>query len=669
MLKKCKENEARSSLGFLFACLFVLALVAAGWWLWNHMTSPSPHLNFIVLTINAEPRKVLSGETVLLHPNDKVKISEISTSIPLNLNIRLVAENFDVNALRFEEMPVAQLLPEQDIFNHYTFRIQAKHYNEDMGFMVWNIRPFAEDWLDKANRIIDDHLRLKLLERGVALLPDQDKLKRRLLDEYKTQKKWEKASSLLEKMNEKEKKPNVLKELLNIYGETDNKKRTIQVLQDLVKIDPENVEARFRLAAALEEKGAFDQAIPEYEKLITITDEQDRLLIYKNLGYLYTETGSWNEAIACYLKVAELDQKDPNIYYNLSFLYEKINDQEHADFYLENAITIKSDDLVGKLKLARNLFEKGEDKKAGVYISQVLKKDGDNLEALALMARLLEKTGDKSALKSVYSRILSLQEANQTIIYNLGVLEYETGNLEKSLFYFNKYTALQPGDAAVHSILFDIYKQHKNTAMALKQAHIIQAINPGEIDAYQYIFDHLKEKPDFENAIPLFKQGLESNPNNTDLKTYLITSYLMTDKESLAIVEMEKLLETTPEDISPLLQDMFDQLNKKGLYPDIILIMEKAANVYPKKVALKEYLTVAYLKTSKEKAAILEMEKILTLKPENVELLLQWAKLCEKNNDLKRAISAYKRVLDIAPNNEEASDAYLKLRLEGVGSQ
>ena len=669
MLKKCKENKARSSLGFLFACLIILALAAAGWWLWNHMTSPSPHLNFIVLTINDEPRKVLSGETVLLHPNDRVKISEISTSIPLNLNIRLVAENFDVNALRFEEMPIARLLPDQEIFNHYTFRIQVKHYNEDMGFMVWNIRPFAEDWLDKASRIIDDHLRLELLERAVALLPDQDKLKRRLLDEYKARKKWEKAAGLLEKMKGKEKEPNVLKELLDIYGQTDNKERGIQILKDLVKVDPENVEAGFRLAAALEEEGAFDQAIREYETVLTRTSEQNRLPIYKNLGYLYTETGKWKEAIACYLKAAELDQKDANIYYNLSFLYEKIKDREHADFYLENAITIKSDDLVGTIKLARNLFEIGEDEKAKGYITQVLKKDGDNLEALALMARLLEKTGDKDALKSVYEKILSLQGENETILYNLGVLEYETGALEESLSYFNKYLALQPGDATAHGIVFDIYKQQKNTEMALKQARIIQGINPGEMDVYNYIFEHLKDKSDFKNAIPLFEQGLESNPDNTDLMADLVTSYLRTDKENLAMAEMEKLLAKAPEDISTLLQEMFDQLNKKELYPDIILIMEKAARVYPKNIALKEYLTLAYLKTSNEKAAILEMEKILSLRPEDVDLLLQWARLCEKNNDIKRAVSAYKRVLDIAPNNEEASDAYLRLRLEGVGNQ
>ena len=63
------------------------------------------------------------------------------------------------------------------------------------------------------------------------------------------------------------------------------------------------------------------------------------------------------------------------------------------------------------------------------------------------------------------------------------------------------------------------------------------------------------------------------------------------------------------------------------------------------------------------------MEKILSLKPKDVNLLLQLARISEKNNDIKRAIDAYAKVLEMAPNNEEASDAYLRLRLKGVGSQ
>ncbi len=669
MLKKWKENKARGSLGFLLACLFILALLAAGWWFWNHITAPSPHLNFIVLTINGEPRKVLSGETVLLHPNDQVRIAEISSSIPLNLNIRLVAENFDVNALRFEEMPVGELLPEQEMFHHYSFRIQIKHYNDDMGFMVWNIRPFAEDWLDKASRIIDSRLRLELLEKAVSLLPEQDALKRRLLDEYKNQNQWEKASRLLEQMKGKENEQAVLKELLEIYDKANNHEETIDTLKALGKIEPDNAEVRFRLAAALEEKGALDLAIPEYEALLSKAGEQDRLLLHKNLGYLYTETGRWKDAVDAYLKAAELDQKDPNVYYNLSYLYEKLNDQERADFYLENAVTIKPDDSEGKLKLARNFFERGEDEKARAYLLQIVKKDSDNLEALALLARLFERTGNKSELKSVYRRMLSLRKDDQTILYNLGALEYETGDLEKSLSYFHQYIALQPNDAVARALLFDIYKQQKNEAMALQEAYTLQGINPEEMDVYPYIYDHLKEKADFERAIPVFKQGLERFPNNPDLMAYFITSCLRTEREASAVAEMEKLLETKPEDISPLLQEMFHQLDQKGLYGDIIRIMEKAAAVYPTKIALKEYLTVAYLKTSNEDAAILQMEKILSLKPEDVTLLLQLANLYEKNNTIEKAISAYKRVLDLSPNHEEASEAYLRLRLEGVGNQ
>ena len=56
--------------------------------------------------------------------------------------------------------------------------------------------------------------------------------------------------------------------------------------------------------------------------------------MYKRLGFLYTETGRFSEAIQAYLKSVEMDKDDVNIYYNLSFLYEKTGKKDKSDLYL-----------------------------------------------------------------------------------------------------------------------------------------------------------------------------------------------------------------------------------------------------------------------------------------------------------------------------------------------
>ena len=285
--------------------LLLQSAFAGGWWLWRHEFTQSPRLNYISISINHETRRILSGETLALHPNDRVKILDISTNIPFNLNIRLSAEGLDVNALRYEELTIASLLPHGEAFDRYNFTIHVKHYNRDIGDVTWVVQPYTEDWLDKANRIINSDMRLAILERGHRLTPEDNRLSRRLLDEYKALKKWKKAARMLEEMAEKRVDHETLTELLQVYREMGNKEGIILTLKRLITLAPDDLETRKELAGILETEGDWNGAIREYEDLLKLLSEGDRLQVYKSLGYLYTKAGKPEKAISCYLNAAK----------------------------------------------------------------------------------------------------------------------------------------------------------------------------------------------------------------------------------------------------------------------------------------------------------------------------------------------------------------------------
>lgn len=647
--------------------LLLLIALAGGWWLWHYKFTQSPRLNYIALSINHETRRILSGETLALHPNDRVKILDISTNIPLNLNIRLSAQGLDVDALRYEELTIADLLPHREAFNRYDFTIRVKHYNRDIGDQTWVIQPYTEDWLDKANRIIDNDMRLAILERGRRLAPENKRLSRRLLDEYKDLKKWKQAARMLEEIQEQKSDHDTLAELIQVYRATENKDGIILALKKLINLDPDNLEARRELAEIFEKGEDWNGAIREYEGLLKRTTEEDRLPVYKSLGYLYTETGKLERAISCYLNAAKIDQKDANLHYNLSFLYEKINQEEKSNFYLDNAITLKSGDLEGRLKLALALMKGGKLDKARKYLSEVLEKEPASNKALTLMAEVMEKQGDKRSLKTIYRKIHSLNPKDNTIIYNLGALEYEEGNLKEALPYFKKYVKTHPADVTVHGVLFDIYKKEKNLPLAFKQAVVLVGLTPKETDIYDFIFDYLKREDKYEKIIPLMQKGLQANPKEVALREYLVTAYLKTGRDDDAVNQMEEILNARPKEINPLLMDMFEILRAKGAYAKSLRIMKKAVKAYPREIIFREYLVLACLKTGKEDQAASQMEEILKTRPKDLDLLLQLARLREKNNNIEGAAKAYKRIIDISPEHDEASEAYLRLRLKGVG--
>ena len=654
---------------FWLFTLFVLSVSASGWWLWRQEKSHTPRLNFILIAVNGEPRKLLSGETLSLRPNDNLKIDDISTSIPFDVNIRLACKGLDVNALQYDTLTLTELLPRKDAFQRYKFRIDVKYLNQEIGYILWIIQPYAEDWLEKANRIIDDRMRLSILERGNGLLPDDGRIHDRLLDEYMAQKEWEKAVPMLQKKTAKKTDAETLNKLLTCYSALKDQNGIIQALNQVLKNRPDDLVARARLAEILEGREEWGKAAQQYEIMVEHAPPSELLPLYKTLGFLYTKSDQPEKAVSAYLSAANLDQKDPNLHYNLSALYERLGQQNEGDFYLDNAITLNSDDLEGRLKLAQRLTDKGNLEKARKSLAQVLRNKPDSSRGLILMANILEQQGDNGALRQVYGKILKLEPKNEAVAYNLGVLEYEGGDLKAALPYFENYVKNHPEDVTVQEILFDIYRKENNTTAAYEKALILLDLKPNEIDAYDFVFEYLKNRGEYDQLIPILEMGAKNNPDQIPIKEYLAMAYLKAGNADLGTVEIEKLLRKESRQAIPLLHELFEILAARKDYGTIIDIMKKGVTVDPKNIILREYLIFAYLKTGKDTLAINEMEKILKEKPGDMTLWLQLARLCEKKNQIKKSINAYRRVLDLSPEHSEASEAYLRLRLEGVGGE
>ena len=147
-----------------------------------------------------------------------------------------------------------------------------------------------------------------------------------------------------------------------------------------------------------------------------------------------------------------------------------------------------------------------------------------------------------------------MDPSNETVLYNLAALEYESGNLEESLKLFEKYSTLHPEDSEVHKILFNIYRQMNAGDSAYKHARNLVDLNTKEMSAYRYIFEYLSAKSRYEEIIKIAKKGLSVNPSEAELMEYLVAAYLKTGQEELAVNQMEELVKTRQGDIPLLLR-------------------------------------------------------------------------------------------------------------------
>ncbi len=596
LLKKRRRPPAYRRPLFWLTALLIGFSFFAGWWVWHGIYYTSHRFDYLLIEVDHEFQKIFSGETVRFHPKDRIRLVKVFTNIPFNYGVRLVCMNFDVNALQYEETPLFMLLPNQEIFDCYSFRIKVKYRNQDLGYMVWNIRPDPDDWLEKADTVGDEK-RIAFLERAVDLFPEDIPLRRRIIREYISQKEWKKAARILEQEVEKDPDRDMLNELLMVYRKMSYNDGIVSTLRRLLQYDSEDVTYRLELAEALEEKGKWKRAIKEYEMVAGMVNGDDALNVYENLGYLYSKTGMIKKAISAYLKAIKMNPGDANLYYNLSYLYEKAGQTGKADWYLAKAANLKSSDLESRLKLSHRMIRKGQLMRAKRYLSDVLEKDPHSLEALILMSEILEKQHKKSELRKVYKKILAIEPMNDTVLYNLGVLEYEEGNLKAAMLHMGKYIKLHPEDVGAHEIMLDTFIRQDASEKAFEEAKILVRLAPKKMAPYHYIFDYLR---------------------------------------------------------------------LKGRYKEIISVMTKGLQANPKKVKLREYLVLSYLKTGQDSLAVKQIKEILKVRPKDVGLLFDLAVLYEKQGKSSLAMETYERILKIMPDNEKAEDAYLRLRLEGV---
>jgi len=578
LARKIRKKPGTGKPHVLTVLLIVLVVLIGSYWLYTCLYPDTLQFKYIVITRDGDPFKVLNGETVKLHPSNKLQIKDISTNIGFNLGVRLVSTGIDINSLLYEEVTLSELLPKKDSFNRYAFSVEIKRYTQEMGKINLILEPFVEDWIDKAKRTIESESKISLLVKALDLGYEDRQIINMLADEYVAIKKWKKASLLLEKVVKESGDENSIIRLLEVYEAMGNSGKILTTLKSLIDLNPDDYNLKLNLALAFEKAGKIKAAINEYKNLISKLPKDEQVTAYKAMGYLYTENKQPKQAINVYLKALKMDKGDINLYYNISALYEVTGDRKNADKYLSNAVELKVDDVESRLKLSEGLIKRKQYKKAEIYLKQVLKKQPKSIDAWYLIAKIEEKRGNKKALKSAYKKILSLAPDSKTVIFNLGVMEYESGNYKTATNYFNKYLKSVPGDVDAREFLFNIYTKQKNEKLAYTQAIKILNARPNKKQYYSFIFDYLNRRKDYKSMANVMRFGLKKRPNDNEIKKYLIVASIKTGKEKEAVSLINGLLKTKPNDISTLMQ-------LAGLYEKLGQL-NNALDIYKKVITL-----------------------------------------------------------------------------------
>ncbi len=147
---------------------------------------------------------------------------------------------------------------------------------------------------------------IPLLEKALAVNPDDLDTRMRLAEAFGGTNEYEKACEQLEKILEQT--PNstrVVRALGIAYARRQDYDRAIEYLERAVKLDPNHAKAYYRLGAAYDNKKLYKQAVEAFKKAILVDPRFAKA--YQALGFAYESLDDRQSAVQCFKKALELE--------------------------------------------------------------------------------------------------------------------------------------------------------------------------------------------------------------------------------------------------------------------------------------------------------------------------------------------------------------------------
>ena len=474
-----KNKKLFSPSGLFFIIFFLLSGIALIYWF--HASHTIPDFKNVNFKVNGKNLIIENNGEITLHPHDIVGIDKVNTTGFPYANIRLVSESIDAEALRYEPALLSGLLPGNEIFGHYLFNVQVYCRNNAIGRFDIIVRPYVEDWLQKAGKIIFPNSRAAFLEKAASFAPESREINQQLISAYLDAEMNSKAIEMLESEWNKREEQYTLMKLWELYKLTDNINGQISVTGRFVEKGWDTNKLWLAEQAAIFEKtGDIAGAVKNYEKLLDGLDEKESIPVIKHIAFLSAENDDFLNAVKYYLEAVKLGSDDPNIFYNLASIYERQGNFEEAGKTLAMAVGMTPHDIQNRLKLASEAAESKKWEEVIKWTDEILLIRPEFKDALILKAAALDAAGNKKELDDVYAKLLEIEPRNQIILSNRAVLALEFDNLTLSLELFRKYLEIVPEDREARALVFDILCREGRLEEATVEAKALLLVLPVE---------------------------------------------------------------------------------------------------------------------------------------------------------------------------------------------
>ncbi|KAL9658099.1 hypothetical protein ABK040_013012 [Willaertia magna] len=365
-----------------------------------------------------------------------------------------------------------------------------------------------------------------------------------LAEIYYDKEEYELALPLYKKANEI--RPNESDPLNNIgrcYYALGKNTEAIQWYERGLNVLPTSQYMTFNIGLCYKAMKQIDKAMDYYRKAHNMSPTY--LSPINGLGLIYKDQGSLELAIDWFRKAITIDPNYYNSLYNLGDVYYTKLDYRTAADYFRRALSAKPNDLDATHDLGRCYYALKEYENALYYYQQALDlKKADYI--LYNIGLVYKQKGEIDKTIDYYQRAIALNPNYYNANYYLGEIYYNREQYSTALPYFTKASTIRTNDV---SSIHDVGRCHYslgNYDNAIDWYFRAALLKP-EGDYIQYnIGLCYYYKKNYEEAIFYFKKAIAINPKYRNPTLWAAKSYEQLKNKSQAKYYYQRVLEIEP---------------------------------------------------------------------------------------------------------------------------
>lgn len=418
--------------------------------------------------------------------------------------------------------------------------------------------------------------------------------------------------------------------------------KAIGVFQEIIKMYPDNTDARFYLGVIYYQKHQENDA----EKLfLSVLDKVQCDRTYNYLGMLKLDQHKVADAINYFQFAIKIEPNNAFYHYNLATAYSLNGWLNEAENSFKTAVSLEPQNIIYNYALAYLYYERHDYPKAYESIENVLKIDANYVEALILKAMIDAKNGKLIDAKKQLEKLNETEKKNDFLYYAIAKIYKEIPMYNEAIEALQQALFIKPESLEYLSELADCYCELENYSTAQDIATKVLYLNNRFIYAHLLMAKINLRQKKYDQAAKIVENTIKLDNNCAEAYKYKAMIFAAQGLKYRSIENAKIAVSLNPSDhkyYAFLAKLYFDAQE----YEDAFL--------YYKEASMLDELNVDYLYNAAQSAdknndyfnAANYYSYALRLDPYNNLIIYEYVDLLKRNGKIKLALDLLKSKIE-----------------------